>query len=93
MRRVFEVIAAAVAMMTVAGGSAVAQDTLKAGTECTYFPFNFRDTDGTLKGYDVDVGNELAKRLKFKIEWVCQDRKSTRLNSSHVSQSRMPSSA
>lgn len=72
MRRVIEVIAAAVALITVAGGSAVAQDTLKAGTECTYFPFNFRDSDGTLKGYDVDVGNELAKRLNFKIEWVCQ---------------------
>lgn len=65
----FAVVAAALA---VAGGPATAQETLRAGTECTYFPFNFRDTDGTLKGYDVDVGNEIGKRLNMKVEWVCQ---------------------
>ncbi|MBM3572457.1 MAG: transporter substrate-binding domain-containing protein, partial [Alphaproteobacteria bacterium] len=49
-----------------------AQQTLQAGSECTYFPFNFRDNDGVLKGYDIDVGNEVGKRLNVKIEWVCQ---------------------
>ncbi len=72
MRPTIKAIAAALAFCVGAGGTAVAQETLRAGTECTYFPFNFRDSDGTLKGYDVDVGNEIGKRLNMKVEWVCQ---------------------
>ncbi len=49
-----------------------AQETLKAATDCAYFPFSFRDTDGALKGYEVDLGEEMARRANFKIEWVCQ---------------------
>jgi len=71
-RKFVPTVAAAIGLALAVVGSAAAQETLKAGTECTYFPFNFRDSDGVLKGYDVDVGNELAKRLNFKIEWVCQ---------------------
>jgi polar amino acid transport system substrate-binding protein len=67
--KAFAVIAA---VFAVDGGPAAAQEVLRAGTECTYFPFNFRDADGTLKGYDVDVGNEIGKRLNMKVEWVCQ---------------------
>jgi polar amino acid transport system substrate-binding protein len=72
MRKFLSIIAAAAAATIAVVSQAAAQEALKAGTECTYFPFNFRDSDGTLKGYDVDVGNELAKRLNIKIEWVCQ---------------------
>jgi polar amino acid transport system substrate-binding protein len=49
-----------------------AQETLKAATDCAYFPFSFRDTDSVLKGYEVDLGEEMARRANFKIEWVCQ---------------------
>lgn len=72
MKRLFTALAAAVTFAATSAFPVTAQESLKAGTECTYFPFNFRDSDGVLKGYDVDVGNELAKRLNFKIEWVCQ---------------------
>ena len=72
MRRLFAIALSIIAGSLALAGPVGAQDQLKAGTECTYFPFNFRDTDGTLKGYDVDVGNEVAKRLNMKIEWVCQ---------------------
>jgi polar amino acid transport system substrate-binding protein len=71
-KKLVATIVAALGLALTAAGPVAAQETLKAGTECTYFPFNFRDSDGVLKGYDVDVGNELAKRLNFKIEWVCQ---------------------
>ena len=37
-------------------------------------------------------GDRLARELPVVV-WLAQDRKSTRLNSSHVSESRMPSSA
>ena len=72
MRSTISAIAAVLAFCVGASGPAVAQETLRAGTECTYFPFNFKDADGTLKGYDVDVGNEIGKRLNMKVEWVCQ---------------------
>ena len=72
MRNLVASIASAIAIAFAATTPAAAQQELRAGSECTYFPFNFRDTDGVLKGYDIDVGNELGKRLGVKIEWVCQ---------------------
>ncbi|MCA8966726.1 MAG: transporter substrate-binding domain-containing protein [Planctomycetes bacterium] len=48
-------------------------ETLRVGTECTYFPFNYREADGTLKGYDVDVANEVGQRIGAEIEFVCQE--------------------
>ena len=34
-----------------------------------------------------------TKKAEYAVEQLCKDRKSTRLNSSHMSESRMPSSA
>ena len=30
-------------------------ETLRVGMECTYAPFNYKNADGELVGYDVDV--------------------------------------
>lgn len=46
---------------------------LKVGTECTYFPFNYTESDGKLTGYDVDVATEVGKRIGAEIEFVCQE--------------------
>ena len=44
--------------------------------------------------YRYRVGDQLLRRLRYGlVENLLRDRKSTRLNSSHVSESRMPSSA
>lgn len=40
------------------------------GTEGTYAPFTFHDADGKLTGFDVDIANEVAKRLGVKAEFV-----------------------
>jgi polar amino acid transport system substrate-binding protein len=69
-RFVLTIAAATAAVMTMASPIA-AQETLMVGSECTYFPFNYRDSDGVLKGYDIDVANEIGKRLKAKTEYVC----------------------
>ena len=54
---------------------------LRVGTTGDWDPMTIKDpSTNTYKGFDIDVMNEL-------------DRKSTRLNSSHSSVSRMPSSA
>src|SRR5215211_5905759 len=60
--------------LTIAAPFTVASaETLRVGTECTYFPFNYRDTDGVLKGYDVDVATEVGSRIGDKIDFVCQE--------------------
>lgn len=42
----------------------------KIGTEGTYPPFTFHDASGALTGFDVEIGREVAKRLKVKAEFV-----------------------
>lgn len=64
-------VAAAAASILVLSPAVSAQEKLDVGSECTYFPFNYRDSDGVLKGYDIDVANEVGKRLKAKIEYTC----------------------
>ncbi len=66
----------------VAAGSAIAADRLVeakqkgklvVGFEGTYPPYNFKDKDGTYKGYDVDVANAIAKKLGVKPEFVATE--------------------
>ena len=60
-------------------------------TENDYPPFNYAGPDGNPAGFNVDLARMICEELK--IACTIQDRKSTRLNSSHVSESRMPASA
>lgn len=43
---------------------------LRVGLEGTYPPFNFVDDNNRLVGFDVDISNELARRLGVKAEFV-----------------------
>jgi polar amino acid transport system substrate-binding protein len=47
-------------------------ETLRVGMECTYHPFNYRDSSGKLQGYDVDVAKEVAVRIGAELTFVCQ---------------------
>ena len=47
-------------------------ETFRVAFSCDYHPFNFRDTDGTLKGYDVDVAKGVLEILGADMEEVCQ---------------------
>lgn len=42
----------------------------KIGTEGTYAPFTYHDKDGKLTGFDVEIGEAIAKRLGVKPEFV-----------------------
>jgi cystine transport system substrate-binding protein len=44
--------------------------TIKIGTEGTYPPFTFKNKQGELEGFDVEVITEVAKRLQVKAEFV-----------------------
>ena len=43
---------------------------LKIGTEGTYAPFTFHDTSGKLVGFDVEIGEAIAKKLGVKAEFL-----------------------
>lgn len=67
-------IAAAVFVAASLGfqGTAAAE-TLRVGMECTYAPFNYRNADGDLEGYDVDVAKGVAGIIGADLEFVCQE--------------------
>ncbi|SMF00790.1 transporter substrate-binding domain-containing protein [Pseudogulbenkiania subflava] len=44
--------------------------TLKIALEGTYPPFNFKDKDQKLAGFEVDLGTALAQKLKVKPEFT-----------------------
>ncbi|WP_313525135.1 amino acid ABC transporter substrate-binding protein [Shinella sp.] len=43
---------------------------LKIGTEGTYAPFTYHDTYGKLVGFDVEIGEAIAKKLGVKAEFL-----------------------
>lgn len=43
---------------------------IKVGTEGTYAPFTFHDKDGKLTGFDVEIAQEVAKRIGVKADFV-----------------------
>ena len=50
--------------------SVMEKDTIVAGTSGSYPPFEFHDKTGALVGFDIDLANEVGKRLGKKVEWV-----------------------
>ncbi|AOI90386.1 ABC transporter substrate-binding protein [Burkholderia pseudomultivorans] len=59
------------ALLLVAG-SAYARDwsTIRFGVDASYPPFESKTADGKLVGFDIDVGNELCRRLNAQCVWV-----------------------
>lgn len=45
---------------------------LKIATEAGYPPFEYRNTKGQLEGFDIDIGNELCKRMNRTCVWIDQ---------------------
>ena len=66
-------VIAAAACVTFLAGHALAQSTLKVATEGTYPPWSFKDAQGQLKGWDVDIANALCEKMKVRCEIVAQD--------------------
>jgi cystine transport system substrate-binding protein len=47
-----------------------ASGTIRIGTEGTYAPFTFHDKDGKLTGFDVEIAQEISKRLGVEPEFL-----------------------
>lgn len=46
---------------------------VKIATEGAYEPWNFTNAQGKLEGFEVDLANDLCKRMKVECEIVAQD--------------------
>ncbi|WP_233888250.1 transporter substrate-binding domain-containing protein [Paraburkholderia flagellata] len=45
-------------------------DTVRLGIDPTYPPMDAKAPDGSLKGFDVDLGNEICRRIHARCQWV-----------------------
>lgn len=60
-------LAAAALALTAGMGLA---DTIRMGTEGAYAPYNFVNDKGDLDGFEIELGNELCKRMDAQCTWV-----------------------
>jgi len=60
--------------MSVLGAAGVAQaadpGVIRFGIDPTYPPMDSKAPDGSVKGFDVDLGNEICRRLHTRCKWV-----------------------
>ena len=61
------------AVLALTAGAALAQDTVRLGTEGAYPPYNYLDDNGEVAGFEIDLGNELCARAELTCEWVTND--------------------
>ncbi len=72
MKKLSTLLVAGLAAAMFGAPSPASAETLRVGMECTYAPFNFKNTDGKLMGYDVDVAKGVAGLIGADLEFVCQ---------------------
>ena len=65
------VMSLAVALM--AGSSAAAADTMKVAADVGYSPHVMASASGGVEGYNVDIMNEMAKRMGVKHKGIDQE--------------------
>ncbi|MEX3856767.1 MULTISPECIES: ABC transporter substrate-binding protein [Paraburkholderia] len=61
-----------IALLAASSGSAIAKDwsTVRFGVDASYPPFESKGADGKLVGFDIDLGNEICRRLNAKCVWI-----------------------
>jgi len=70
---IFKTLIGAAALSLAFGATAAQAEKLVIGTEGAYPPFNFIQTDGKIAGFDVEIGEELCKRIGAECTVVAQD--------------------
>jgi polar amino acid transport system substrate-binding protein len=63
----------ATAALAVLAGPALAQDTIRMGTEGAYPPYNFINDAGEIDGFERELGDEMCARAGLTCEWVTND--------------------
>ena len=70
MKRSWKLAASVVLMALSCAASAKEWTTIRFGVDATYPPFESVAKDGSVVGFDVDLGNALCAKLKAKCVWV-----------------------
>ena len=73
MRRLGKVLAAAALAVSAATAPAIAAEELRIGVEGAYPPFSWKEADGSLKGFDIDVAHALCEEMGRTCTLVEQD--------------------
>lgn len=70
----FSAIGAMLAGALFAAAPVAAKDykSITIATEGSYAPYNFKDAGGKLIGFDIDLGNDLCKRMNIECKFVEQ---------------------
>ena len=61
------------AALTLAAGSALANDVVRMGTEGAYPPYNFINDKGEVDGFEREVGDALCIKAQLTCEWVTNE--------------------
>jgi polar amino acid transport system substrate-binding protein/arginine/ornithine transport system substrate-binding protein len=73
-RKILIACAAAATLFAAAtAGPALAADKLRIGVEGAYPPFSWKEPDGSLKGFDIDIAFALCDKMGRECELVEQD--------------------
>ena len=70
MKKLLLALLALVVAGTAGWGNVLEKDVLLVGTESTYPPYQFRDENNELKGFDIEMTEIIAEKIGKKIEWV-----------------------
>jgi polar amino acid transport system substrate-binding protein/arginine/ornithine transport system substrate-binding protein len=72
-RFITAVVAAAALAVAVGIAPVKAGEMLRVGVEGAYPPFSWKEADGTLKGFDIDIAMALCAKMGVKCELIEQD--------------------
>ena len=63
------------ALLALTASTSFAKDwnEIRLASEGAFPPFNIIAADGSLQGFDIDIGNALCEEMKAKCTWVKQD--------------------
>ena len=63
------------ALLALTASTSYAKDwnEIRLASEGAFPPFNITAADGSLQGFDIDIGNALCEEMKAKCTWVKQD--------------------
>jgi lysine/arginine/ornithine transport system substrate-binding protein len=56
--------------LTAFSHAALAEQTLRFGVDPTFPPFESKASNGSLQGFDIDLGNAICAQAKVKCQWV-----------------------
>nr|WP_298144780.1 ABC transporter substrate-binding protein [uncultured Pseudomonas sp.] len=67
------VLLSGIALSLIAAHLFAAEKPLRLGIEAAYPPFAYKESNGEIAGFDVDIGNALCAEMKADCQWVEQE--------------------